>query len=404
MKFHHILTILFLLIFFSGNSQEYKILPDDFNNLSIEGNIGFTKPVMNFSDGYFDDRISPLATEFGLRYMLNEYFGLKLDLAYNQYTSAPKSIDFRTDQYRISMQGVINAGRLLKFQQWTQTFNLLAHGGLGIGSLKYHEPTYSTDIDDVVNLVGGLTGQIRISDRVALNMGVNAVGNFIQNHAFDGGDPNGQKFGLIVNGTAGLSFYLGKKKKHADWYIRKNQSIQRLKSESIDLNKKIDKKHDNITSTSLNTKQLETEIAKVKEYIDHRDSASNKDDIENSESSVFKLLAENGYLNFYFDFDSYSIQKPSFSKILFLRNYLEKHSDTSIVLEGYADEKGDEEYNLELSEKRAIAIKKYLIDFGIAGNRIIIEAKGKDQIFKNSPSRIQPFARRVSIRINEIGS
>jgi peptidoglycan-associated lipoprotein len=50
-------------------------------------------------------------------------------------------------------------------------------------------------------------------------------------------------------------------------------------------------------------------------------------------------------------------------------------------VEGYADSRGSSEYNLALGERRATAVKAYLVSLGISGDRVLTVSKGKEQPF-----------------------
>ena len=59
--------------------------------------------------------------------------------------------------------------------------------------------------------------------------------------------------------------------------------------------------------------------------------------------------------------------------------WMRKKSDVSVVLEGHADERGTREYNLALGERRANAVKDYLLTYGISGSRISVISYGKER-------------------------
>ena len=59
--------------------------------------------------------------------------------------------------------------------------------------------------------------------------------------------------------------------------------------------------------------------------------------------------------------------------------WLRKNPDINIVLEGHADERGTREYNLALGERRANAVKDYLMTYGISGNRLSVISYGKER-------------------------
>ena len=71
--------------------------------------------------------------------------------------------------------------------------------------------------------------------------------------------------------------------------------------------------------------------------------------------------------------------------------WLRKNSDTTIVLEGHADERGTREYNLALGEKRANAARDYLLTYGISGKRISVISYGKEKPV-NSASTPLPWS------------
>ena len=59
--------------------------------------------------------------------------------------------------------------------------------------------------------------------------------------------------------------------------------------------------------------------------------------------------------------------------------WMRKKSDVSVVVEGHADERGTREYNLALGERRANAVKDYLMTYGISGSRISVISYGKER-------------------------
>ena len=59
--------------------------------------------------------------------------------------------------------------------------------------------------------------------------------------------------------------------------------------------------------------------------------------------------------------------------------WMRKSKDTSVTVQGHADERGTREYNLALGERRANAVKDYLMTYGISGNRISVISYGKER-------------------------
>ena len=71
----------------------------------------------------------------------------------------------------------------------------------------------------------------------------------------------------------------------------------------------------------------------------------------------------------YFDFDSSGIRSDA-------RTVLKKNAESlrasgaNVTIEGHCDERGDEEYNLALGERRANAVKSYLTDLGVSSGQL----------------------------------
>ena len=59
--------------------------------------------------------------------------------------------------------------------------------------------------------------------------------------------------------------------------------------------------------------------------------------------------------------------------------WLKNHDDVNVIVQGYCDERGTREYNLALGERRANAVKQYLVSQGIAENRISTISYGKER-------------------------
>ena len=59
--------------------------------------------------------------------------------------------------------------------------------------------------------------------------------------------------------------------------------------------------------------------------------------------------------------------------------WMRKKKDISVTIEGHADERGTREYNLALGERRANAVKDYLMTYGISGSRISVISYGKER-------------------------
>ncbi|MBI3851327.1 MAG: OmpA family protein [Verrucomicrobia bacterium] len=81
----------------------------------------------------------------------------------------------------------------------------------------------------------------------------------------------------------------------------------------------------------------------------------------------------------YFDFDSSTVKASEKSKIEAVADYIKKNPGNALRIEGHCDERGTEEYNRSLGERRALALREYLANLGSSPDRILTVSFGKDQ-------------------------
>lgn len=81
----------------------------------------------------------------------------------------------------------------------------------------------------------------------------------------------------------------------------------------------------------------------------------------------------------HFDFDR-SVVRPGDRKILDASvAYLRANPDLLVLIEGHCDERGTNEYNLALGERRAKAAMSYLVARGIAADRLTVMSYGEER-------------------------
>ncbi len=81
----------------------------------------------------------------------------------------------------------------------------------------------------------------------------------------------------------------------------------------------------------------------------------------------------------YFAYDSSAIEASERSKIEAVADALRASPTKRLIIEGHCDERGSNEYNLALGERRALAIRAYLIGLGISADRIQTKSYGEEQ-------------------------
>ena len=83
----------------------------------------------------------------------------------------------------------------------------------------------------------------------------------------------------------------------------------------------------------------------------------------------------------FFDYDQYSIRDDARAALQADTSALNERPGIRIMIEGYCDERGSEKYNLALGDRRANAVKDFLISLGVNSSRIDTTSYGKERSF-----------------------
>jgi peptidoglycan-associated lipoprotein len=85
----------------------------------------------------------------------------------------------------------------------------------------------------------------------------------------------------------------------------------------------------------------------------------------------------------FFDFNKADIRPDAREALARTGNFLRNYPQVKVTVEGHCDERGSTEYNLGLGDRRAAAVKQYLVSLGISGDRISTVSFGKEKPFCN---------------------
>jgi peptidoglycan-associated lipoprotein len=96
-----------------------------------------------------------------------------------------------------------------------------------------------------------------------------------------------------------------------------------------------------------------------------------------SEADLFKANVK----DIFFDYDAYDIRPDAQATLSKDADFLIKNPNIRIVIGGYCDERGSDEYNLALGQNRAQAAKTALVTAGVAADRIRVISYGKEKPF-----------------------
>jgi len=81
----------------------------------------------------------------------------------------------------------------------------------------------------------------------------------------------------------------------------------------------------------------------------------------------------------YFDFDKYDIRAADAEVLTANAEWLKAHPEALVLIQGHCDERGTDEYNLALGERRARSARNFLISYGVAADRITILSFGEER-------------------------
>lgn len=411
----------------SAQEKEKDTTSKPYNRWSIEANVGQNKAVRPYSTGYFSSDPTNYFNfsdvnhfDLGVRYMFSTIFGLKLDVAYDgvKDQSGSGSLPFEVKQYRLGLQGVANLGRIMKFETFTNRFGLLAHAGVQVSQLTPQMGVNKDRTEDNGGVMVGLTPQLRVTNRFVITGDFTALSNVRQHFNWDGtySAQDNNLSGLMYNVSLGLTAYLGGKEKHADWYV----ATEKNDGKDDDARKRLDKIEEMLNDVDRDG---------IVDYLDVENNTPNgvavdakgrfidvnrngvpdeleknaKDGKDGSNTAVvskedaIKMLIEKGYVNVFYDVNEDTPNSGSTNNVYYIIQFLRKYPDAKAQLIGFADVRGSEANNKDLSKRRAQKLLDVIQASGVSTSRVSISAQGVDATYPTNTKIGLDLARRVSI-------
>jgi peptidoglycan-associated lipoprotein len=96
-----------------------------------------------------------------------------------------------------------------------------------------------------------------------------------------------------------------------------------------------------------------------------------------TEEEIFSTKIQDAY----FDYNKWDLRADAQQALTADAEILKDNPDITFTIEGHCDERGSEEYNLGLGDRRANAAKNFLVNLGVTPNRIFTISYGKDRPF-----------------------
>jgi peptidoglycan-associated lipoprotein len=104
-----------------------------------------------------------------------------------------------------------------------------------------------------------------------------------------------------------------------------------------------------------------------------------------SEEDIFRqktlaqLNAEMPLAEVMFDYDQFNIRDDQRGVLQKNADYMRRWTTVRVTVEGHADARGTSEYNLALGQRRANAVRDYLVSLGLTADRFVIVGKGEEE-------------------------
>ena len=411
-----------------------------YNAWSFEVALGQSKGIRPYTPGYFSSNPnaelgSVRANSFtiGVRYMMSPKFGFKFDLASDRFkNNTTESLPFDVQQYRLGVQGVINASRLFGVEKQFNRFGLLLHGGLTAARItpKYDSPVVGevdnyNKTENTFGFIFGLTPQVRITKKLGLQLDLSMISNFRQHFAWDGhySETQNNLAGQMLNASLGITYGLGKFAEHGDYAVMPNKQLEEIAAlakridemETLmnDTDKDgvpdyLDAENNSIAGVAVDTKGRmvdlngngipdEMEGALARTFAD-KSSVAKAIDAAGNSSMVAKFINE-GYVATFFDTNKTKPTNVSTEGIDFILTYMRNNPTASVDIIGHADEIGDSERNKKLADLRAASVKEVLIKGGISADRLNVIAAGEDTSVDPTSSEARSLVRRVTFKV-----
>jgi OOP family OmpA-OmpF porin len=374
-----------------------------FNRFSLEAQFGLNNPIAPMASAYDSRTFGLLHTGLSGRFIVNDSFGNRLGTAFDRFEANSKSIPFTTDYLRVSGEGVINLANVLHFGEWTDRFGLLLHAGMGYSTMRSEDnKVQDVNWDQMLHAMIGLTPQVRLSNRMALSVDVSVLAHAYQSRTYDfsirNEDPGID--GYLYNVSIGLQYSFGKQAVYADWVKKPDLSktleetrdrLSRLEEQLKDddndgVANYLDRESGTAEGAIVNTKG-ETQLREQAVTDTDGDGLTDeKDDCptikgkpsangcpETGDASLGPLMGIR------FETQEYVITQSAYTTLDYIADILRRNPDYKLEITGHTDNQGTVEDNQLLSEKRASAVRNYLLSKGVEESRLSSRGMGAGQ-------------------------
>lgn len=127
--------------------------------------------------------------------------------------------------------------------------------------------------------------------------------------------------------------------------------------------------------------EMKEEVTSVEEKAPEEPAYAKEEEIGERDLSTAEVakIAKTVFSDIHFDYDKYNIRPDARPMLDQVASFMNKNGDYNVVVEGHCDDRGTNEYNLALGERRAKSTKNYLVSMGISSSRISTVTFGEEK-------------------------
>ncbi len=123
-----------------------------------------------------------------------------------------------------------------------------------------------------------------------------------------------------------------------------------------------------------------TQQQKDQEKITEKQLDGKVDSVDSKDKGAqYAESRENMFSDILFDYDKYNVNESYKQTLQSVSSWMSKNTTARLSIEGHCDERGTNEYNLALGDRRAKAVKDYLLSLGVASGRIDVISYGEEK-------------------------
>ena len=116
------------------------------------------------------------------------------------------------------------------------------------------------------------------------------------------------------------------------------------------------------------------------EQVTEQKMTSGKESVTSMEKETTGMEESEGmFKDLHFEFDKYDVKDEYKPELKSIAEWMTKHAGAKLSVEGHCDERGTNEYNLALGDKRAKAVKDYLVSLGVPSDKIETISYGEEK-------------------------